>query len=504
MAKLDSAEHFDETAEITLEVVKNKAVRGVATLTVRTFILQVISFISIFLLTIFLEPAQFGIFFIVSAVINFFAYFSDIGLAAALIQKKEPPKRIDLLTTFTIQNSLVIFLGVLIFLLTPTLKSAYGLNQDGVYLLWVFVFSFLLSSLKTIPSVLLERRLDFHKLIIPQIAESLVFNITAVYLASQGWGITSFTFAVLARGVVGLVIMYLIQPWVPGISFSKDSLRALLRFGLPYQLNTFLAVAKDDGVTVFLGTILGGAGMGFLGWAQKWGTAPLRFFMDQAIKVTFPAFSRMQDSPKELSKAATRTIFFVSLLVFPALIGLILVAPIVIQIIPRYEKWQPALFALTLISVNSMWASVMTPITNMLNAIGKIKITFRLMVVWTILTWVLVPSLAYVYGINGAALGYTIVGTTSIFGILYSFKFVTIDLWTGVGKTFISSVFMGLVLLGIRNMVPINLMGVLLLATIGFLVYTGTILLVGGKEVIADFKKIFIMFKSVKSIQKNV
>jgi len=257
----ESVEQLDPTESLSVENIKKKAVSGAFVLTLRTVLLQGVSFIAIALLSVFLEPSQFGVFFIVSSVINFLAYFSDIGFAAALIQKKDKLEEIELKTIFTIQQIMVVSLIFLIIVATPLIQSIYSFSSESIFLLWALAFSLLFSSLKTIPSVMLERRLDFSKLIIPQIAETLIFNITAVYLASKGFGVASFTWAVLIRGIFGLVIMYMIQPWMPGFAFSKDSVKSLLKFGIPYQGNTILAMVKDDGMILILGGILGSSGL---------------------------------------------------------------------------------------------------------------------------------------------------------------------------------------------------------------------------------------------------
>ena len=242
MTEVLGQEHLDPTGEITLEIVKKRAVKGVVVLTGRTFFLSLVALVATGFLTVFLEPSEFGVFWIISAVVNFLAYFSDIGLAAALIQKKEAPSRDDLRTTFSVQQILVIFLLGLVVLASPILSRVYSLSPDGRILLYVLAFSLLLSSLKTIPSVLLERSLRFERLVIPQVLENLVYNLVAVVLAWKGFGIASFTYAILARGIVGLVAIYILSPWVPGFAFSRVSLKGLLRFGLPYQGNNFLLV----------------------------------------------------------------------------------------------------------------------------------------------------------------------------------------------------------------------------------------------------------------------
>lgn len=488
MLQPQSDDHLDPTGEINLDVVKKRAIKGALFLTSRTFLLQLISLLATFLLTVFLSPADYGIFFIVSAVVNFFVYFSDIGLAPALIQKKEKITERDLCTTFTIQQLLVICLIVIIFIATPLFENIYRLERDGVYLLWALLLSLFFSSLKTIPSVLLERRLDFGKLVIPQIVESLVFNISVVLLAWRGFGVNSFTIAVLARGIIGVILLYIIQPWKPKFMVSKESFNHLFKFGLPYQGNTLLAMIKDDGMTAFLGGILGPGGLGLLGWAQKWAAAPLRFFMDQVIKVTFPAFSRMQDNRNELSNALSKSIFFISLVVFPMIAVLIVCAPIVTEIVPKYDKWKPALLALGLLSINTVLAAVTTPITNLFNAIGKITLTSKLMIMWTVLSWVFIPMLAYKFGVTGAAAGFALVSSSSIVALVISRKYVSIDFWSSFGKPLIAGVFMLFAMYMVSSFMQASFIELLLVVVTGFITYVLFVFLLVGKSLIVSIK----------------
>jgi len=483
-------EHLDPTAEITLEVVKQRAVKGVAVLTGRTFLLSLLSLVATGFLGAFLSQSQFGVFFIVSAIVNFLAYFSDVGLAASLIQKKEKVSDSDLKTTFTVQQVLVLLLLLIMFLATPVFENAYSLSFEAKMLLYALGFSLLLSSLKTIPSVLLERELDFSRLVLPQVLENVVYNITVVFFAWQGAGVLSFAYAVVARGVTGLVAIYVLRPWIPGFAFSKKSLRKLLSFGVPYQVNTLLATVKDDGMTVFLGGILGAAGLGILGWAQKWAFYPLRLFMDHVLKVTFPAFSRMQDEKVHLAKSVSRSIFFVCFLVFPSVVGLLVLSPLLVEIIPRYEKWRPALIPLALISVNTVFAASTTQLTNLFNAIGKIKITFRLMVMWTVLTWILVPFLALRFGVNGAAAGYALVGASSVVPMYIAYRYVAYSIFDSIIKPGGAALFMGIVIVIVRQVLPVSLVSVGIIAAIGVVSYGLASYLIFGQSIINDVKKL--------------
>lgn len=482
-------EHLDPTNEISLASVKKRAVTGVIVLTGRTFLLSILSLVATGFLTVFLEPSEFGVFWIVSAVVNFLAYFSDVGLAAALIQKKETVTESDLKSTFTVQQFLVITLLGVLFLATPLFEKVYALNYEGKLLLYALGLSFFLSSLKTIPSVMLERKLEFGKLVIPQVLENLFYNVFAVYFAWIGLGIRSFAYAVIIRGVVGLVSMYILKPWRPGLMLHKKSIKELLKFGVPYQANTFLATIKDDGMTAVLGGILGTAGVGYLGWAQKWGQAPLRFFMDHVIKVTFPAFSRIQDNKLELTRTLERSIYFVSFLVFPSSAALFVLAPEIVQVIPRYEKWVPALLPLSLILANTLLAAVTTQLTNVLNAIGKIKITFKLMIMWTVLSWIFIPFLALRFSFVGAAFGYLVVGSSSVIAIYIARKHVYFSLTKSVLRPLFVTILMSGLLFLLVRLLPTTVTNIFVIAACGLVFYIVVSIALTGQSLINDVKR---------------
>lgn len=485
----------DPYGEINFGEVKRRSLTGVLSLISRSFLVQIISFVSTFLLTIFLEPQVFGIFFLVSALVNFFAYFSDIGLAAALIQKKEKLEEEDLKTTFTVQQILVLILIILIIGVSPLVARMYSLSRQAVFLVYALGVSLFFSSLKTIPSVLLERNLRFDLLVIPQIVETLIFNILAVFLAWKGFGITSFTIAVLSRGLAGLILIYLIQPWSIGISFSLTPLSKLLKFGLPYQANTIIAVLKDDLMTVFLGKVVGTQGLGYLGWAKRWAEQPLRFFMDNVLKVTFPAYSRLQDNKEALKKAVEKSLFFLCFFTFPILVGFSVLASDLVKIIPKYIKWQPALFALYLYCFNSGWAILSTSMTNLLNAVGKIKTTFKLMLMWLILTWSIMPILGVKFGYNGVAMAVGIISLFSVIPISIGKKIVDFDLFDSTLKPFFSSLIMGVFLHFFRPS-PINIwISFLIRVIFGGFIYLVLNLILFGEKLRKDIAFIFKQLK---------
>ncbi|OGH14147.1 MAG: hypothetical protein A2860_03960 [Candidatus Levybacteria bacterium RIFCSPHIGHO2_01_FULL_37_33] len=474
--------------KVDIALVTKKSIRGIFALVYRTFSIQVLGFAANVLLTIYLSPSIFGIFFVVSAAIAFLSYFSDIGLAAALIQKKEPITDEELKTTFTIQQALVISLVVVALLLSGKIGDFYHLDKEGIFLFQALIISFFLSSLKTIPSIILERNLNFEKLVIPQIVESLFFNVIVVVFAIAGFGVTSFTFAVLARGITGLIAIYLISPWRVRFGFSKKTASKLLSFGVPFQANSFLALIKDDLLIIYLGKVLPLAQVGYIGFAQKWAFAPLRLVMDNVIRITFPSFSRLQHDKNILGKALEKSIFAASFLIFPSLMGLVVLAPYFIHLIPKYIKWEPAILSLSFFAINAALSSISTPLTNALNAIGKIKITLYLMIFWTVATWIITPLAIMMFGFSGVSFASAFIALSVVFVVIIAKRFIKFAVFRILINPFLAAVFMGGIIYFISPLVVTNIPMLIFMIIFGAVLYFSTMFVLARNEILSDIK----------------
>lgn len=484
----------DVDYQLDIELIKKRAIAGVVTFTLRTFFVQIFTFAATFALTVLLNPNVFGIFFVVSACINFFVYFSDIGLAAALIQKKETLTKDDLKTTFTIQQCLIFALVIIGLFFSRSIANFYHLDHQGLNLLRVLILSLVLSSLKTIPSIILERNLNFTKLVIPQILENMSFYLTAVVLAYKGFGIESFTWAVLVRGLIGLTTVYILAPWKPSIGINKESAKHLTKFGLPFQINSILALLKDDFMTIFLGKILDFSQVGYIGWAQKWAFIPLRFFMDNVNKVTFPAYSRLQDHTEELEKAIEKSIFFVTFLVYPTIFAMFVVSSKIIEVVPHYQKWQPALPLLYLFGINALFSAVSTTFTNTLFAIGKPKIVLKFMLFWTTATWLLTLPLVKAFGYVGVGVASALIASTSIATIYFIKKNIKIKIRNSVLGPLSASLISFVVSSFILKYLPTTFMSIILVLIIFVIIYSTLSLLMFKKLLVKDFKSIMKSF----------
>jgi O-antigen/teichoic acid export membrane protein len=110
---------------------------------------------------------------------------------------------------------------------------------------------------------------------------------------------------------------------------------------------------------------------------------------------------------------------------------------------------------------------------------------------WTVLTWVFIPVLAIKYGVNGAAFGYALVGSSSIIAVYIVRRHVKFSLIEGIFRPAFAVALMGVALILTRRLLPVNLYSIGLLIGLGFAIYVVTIYLMVGPSIVADVRKVF-------------
>ena len=477
-----------ENLEPELEVsqISHRAVSGVMVLTLRKFFLQAFSYIGSIVLARLLVPEIFGIFAIVSFIINFFAFFSDVGLGAALIQKKEKLTQKDLAVTFTLQQILVITVVAIIYLWAPFFSIKYHLGQQGIWLFRVFSLSLFLTSLKTIPSILLERKLKFNLLIWPEIVEVVSFQIIVVVLAFLGFGVWSFIIGLILRSSLGLIVLYFISPWKPAFAWDKTTAKRLISFGVPYQLNGFIANIKDAVTPVFVGAVSGAAAVGYLNWAVTFSKLPI-LFMSDIFRVIFPTYSRIQHDKALLAKAIEKTIRFTNLFLFPT-VFLLAAAGRQIVIVVFTSKWLPALPAFYLHLTGILIVGITNTFMDSLWALGRTKTAVKLLIIFTVVNWITSVPLVYKFGFIGAIMGAVIVLYVSLpLTWYYLNRIVAIRVIAQIWPAFIASAISGLVVFDLSHL-AINLISLLAILILGGFIYLAALLILEKGRLITDIR----------------
>jgi PST family polysaccharide transporter len=271
-----------------------------------------------------LTPPEFGLFALALLALNLFDYLRDLGVAAALVQRKEPWDRLAP-TGLTLSCIFGVVMAAAAVALAPVLAAA--LDQPSLtQITRVLAVGLLIASASTLPQALLRRRLDFRGRLVPEVIGALVKTVVSIALAVSGAGVWSLVWGQLAGNAVVTVLYWIVARPRARFGLDRGVATSLLGFGLPVTSIGLLSFILFSTPTAAIGRNLGSADLGLYTLAYR---LPELLILNLCIvigDVLFSALSRLQDDRSTLGDQYLAAVRVVMSLTAPLGLGMAAVA----------------------------------------------------------------------------------------------------------------------------------------------------------------------------------
>jgi PST family polysaccharide transporter len=304
-----------------------------------------IQLLSTVILARLLEPEDFGLFAMVSALTGFAPALIDLGTKDAAVQKSHITND-EISALFWLSAAIGAGLSVLVALCAPLVASFYGESQlEKITLVWAPLF--LLSALSNQHIALLRRALMFQKIGIIEVVANLAGAAWAIGLALTGYGYWALVLRPILTSIVTLVGVGLTCRWVPKFPRYSAGVKEMLKFGAHIT-----AFATID----YIGRALDRVALGYTSGAQSLGhyqnaslayENPLTIVNIPLHSVAVASLSKLRDNLDELRKSWNTALSSLCFFAMPAFVMLAVTGPDVVVLVLG-EKW---FYAGTLLSV---------------------------------------------------------------------------------------------------------------------------------------------------------
>lgn len=362
-------------------------------------VVTILRFITLAILARLLSPSDFGLMGMIMVVIGFAQAFADMGLSNAIIQRQDVSES-HLSSFFWINVLSGILIFVFILLLRPMVVIYFNQPSLSNYLIFA-AFIFLTTPVGQLFTTLLKKELKFKTLSKIEIAATVVYSVSTIGLAMANFGVLSLIFGQLIRSLftVGILFFVFRKTWLPRFHFSIKEIKSYLAFG-SFQMGeravNYLSANIDY---IIIGRFLGPEALGFYTLAYQIMIFPLTKINPVITNVTFSAFSRIQDDNSRMRRAYCKAINYISMVSFPILAGMLVVAPEFIRLVYG-AKWESSILVLQLFCLVGVSKSIVNPIGSILLAKGRVDIGFY----WNVFTVIMV-SIAVIVGVNWGIVG---------------------------------------------------------------------------------------------------
>lgn len=389
-------------ASESAEDLGRRAVSGVVALGAREGVMRVLAFAGDVALYRLLLPEVFGLVVPIAFLAGIIKQFSDLGLAASLVQTPREPAQRDLRTVFTVQAGLAVLAAVLIFLAGPVVLDALDEGKPDPWLVRAFSLSVLLSAFRAVPAAMLERHLRYGRLAAADVAGTVWFYSAGITLALVGAGPWALVAAHVGGSLIPTGLLVLLYPWRPAPLIDRTRLRQDVEFGAKFQAQRILLMLKDSLIPVLAPAAFGRTATGFLSWADKVAQQPL-ILTQLVARVSLPAFARTQQDVEEVRRHAALALKWTCLITFPFFAVIFAFADELASYIYG-EKWLPAVPILYLLAINAVLVPINGLIIPVLNAIGHSGKLLAVSAAWAAAAWALAGALAAIgFGFEAVA-----------------------------------------------------------------------------------------------------
>jgi PST family polysaccharide transporter len=333
-----------------------------------------LQFLVVAVLSRLLSPEDFGLVGQAMIFVGLANLFSDIGVAPALIQRKNiTDAHIRVAFTFSVITGLTI---AAIAWLTAWIPALVFRSPALEPLLRLLSVTLLFKSIGITATCLLMRRLDFRRWFWIYIGAYVAGSATVgVSMALAGYGAWALAWAYVTQDALSCVILLAVVRHPMRFLFAPREARELLGFGVGLTLSRLTHYATQNLDRFVVGRWLGAAPLGLYTRAYELLTVSNETFAQVLGRVLFPAFSKMQDEPKRLRSAYLRAVSTVSLVAFPIFTGLSVAAPEAVRFVFG-PQWDAAVLPVQILCAGGVFWSVTTISDAVVQALGAVYSIF--------------------------------------------------------------------------------------------------------------------------------
>jgi O-antigen/teichoic acid export membrane protein len=345
----------EESEENGSQPLSKLAVRGGAYLVGREGIGMVIRLGGVVLTLRLIGPAAFGLYSGAMAFVLVVTTIVQLGAEVYLIRQPDAPTRekYDEVFTFLLVASAVV-VGLAF---GATFFVGGDLRPQGVLLpLRILLLGVPVNALWAPAQARIERSFGYRKMGMLEIGGDLALYGTAVPLAFLGAGTWSLVSGYFAWQTFLLIGSYAMSGLRPRLRWSRQTARDLMKFGLSFQLSTWIVLLGGLANPLIVGRFFGARGVGFVAFAQRL-VDTIGFAQRGAYRLGMVAMSRVPDDQKHRLRRAVEEGSELQLIALGlpfAVFGI--VAPTAIPILFGRE-WTPAIHLYSLLALAAFFGA---------------------------------------------------------------------------------------------------------------------------------------------------
>lgn len=351
-----------------------------------------------------LAPDDYGLMAMAMAVITFLNLLAEMGMGAALIQKRDLDQGL-VREAYTLALAVNGLLYVALYHAALPLASFFG-ESRLVDVVRVIGLQFFLLALSIVPQSMLEKRMEFNRRAIVELVSTIIGSLFTLYLALEGKGVWSLVYGNLLRMFVRMLGLNLLYPYLRIPTLRLGRVLGIAKFGGWVTLERLLWYLYTESDIFIIGRMLGNEILGLYSVARQLAALPSQKLNAIMTQVSLPAFSALQDERERFRSAFLKATRLISVFAIPVFFGISAVAPEAVSVLLG-DKWQEVVLPIQLLALVMPLKMLGANVPTAVKAVGRPDVN----VVNLALACIIVPSAVFFgtrWGLTGVVVAWCV------------------------------------------------------------------------------------------------
>lgn len=261
--------------------------------------------------------------------------------------------------------------GLLLLLLAEPLAGFAG-EPRLAELLPLLALSLLPGPFERPAQAMMRRELHFAEIATVNVSTVLMNAATMIMLALQGFGGLSFGWGAIVGSTTALVMTFYFRPQFASLRPSLRGWREIVRFAAYANSTAVLLQLNELVPSLVLARFLSIASVGAYNRTNTVAQLPSKAILSAVSPIALSALAKESREGRDLTKAMLHMFELLSAVLWPALVLLSLLAPVLVPLLLG-EQWRPIIPLLHILPIAMLPTLVATGSYLLLTAIGGVR-----------------------------------------------------------------------------------------------------------------------------------
>ncbi|MHB8481162.1 MAG: lipopolysaccharide biosynthesis protein [Nitrospiria bacterium] len=430
-----------------MSIVKNAVKSGIWYAAFR-LITQIFSWLITIIVARLLEPEDYGLMSMASILTGYVEVFSELGLGAAIIQRKNITQK-ELSSNFWFSIGLGCLFATLSFFLAYPTAWVFR-EQRVVPITQIISMLFIIGAVMVVPYNILQRELRFKTIGLVNFLAVVISSSSMLFMAYRGFGVWTLINGTIILRMATVLLVMKVSKWKPDIHFQWSEVRSFLSFGLYVAGSRSFFYFFQRADVLIVGRLLGTQSLGYYSLALQLASTPTNRIISMVNQVLFPVFSRFQDDLIKKQGLYLRMTKYIALFVVPLFLSGAIWGDEIIRTMLD-QKWIPLIFLFKIFCLAQVFASFSSINGIVHSSEGKLRRVLGFSVIHFLLMSVSY-FIAARYTLNAMAVPWIVVYPALCLGFTwFTLRVLKIRLFQYVEALAKPSLVSGLIILGIKG-----------------------------------------------------